>query len=462
MSRANKLITLEVSGIDGGDRCDFAGETCAQTELLEQARQAVVEPCTAPEAVERSYWSGVESLPAEILEDYVQRRERSQLGRILQTARRLRDGVDRVVLLGGASWMWGGRIAQAAGCEPYFDQLTRAQRGGRLRLIFADYVWDNDALSGLIDLLVQGRSPDRWEDRWALLTLPDRQAERVMPPGWAALFHAWSDFYGRAGGSDGCVGLSPCGGPLATWAPVGAEAAESGRGLQVSGEFSLFSPAGLLPAACLGLDVVRMLEGAARISDRFRSAPRGENPAWDYAAIAQRLAPQLAGGGRVLRLAEVALTTLGSWYTRLFERFEQAGVEVSLPRSVVATRDRLPPVPRDGRRLWLTDVTVDRVRCDPCCGQYRGDAERGSGASGDRSSRLTEQAAGRLHEALRPYQRGGVPIVRIRLPQLNAWTLGQLLQMLMLATVVENLMQAAVCRKTSFPRTAAAGTGTAD
>ncbi len=462
MSRANELITLEVSGIEGGNRYDFAGETSGQTELLEQARQAVVEPCAASEAVQRACWSGVESLPAEMLDDYVQRRERSQLGRILQTARRLQDGVDRLVLLGGASWMWGGRIAQAAGCEPYFDQLTRAQRGGRLRLVFADYVWDNDALSGLIDLLVQGRSPDRWEDRWALLTLPDRQAERVMPPGWAALLHALSDFYRRAGWSDYCVGLSSCGGPRATWAPAGTEAAEFGCGLQTSGEFSLFSPAGLLPAACLGLDVVRMLEGAARISDRFRSAPRGENPARDYAAIAQRLATSAAGGGRVLRLAGVALNDLGSWYTRLFERFEQAGVAVSLPRSVVATRDRLPPVPSDGRRLWLTDVTVDQVRCDPCSGQYRGDAERGAGASGDRSSLLTEPAAGWLPEALRPYQRGGVPIVRIRLPQLNAWTLGQLLQMLMLATVVENLMQAAVCRKTSFPRTAATGTGTAN
>ncbi len=439
MSRANKRITLDLSGIEGGEG-SLLPEPAGLTERLEQARQAVLTPDSAVSAADAGSWSGVESLPTRILDDYVQHREQSQLGRILQTARRLQDAVDRVILLGDARWMRGARVWKSACCEPYFDQLTRAQRGGRLRLIFADHLWDNDAVAGLLELLVQGRSADRLEDRWALLTLPEESGGHAgTPRGGAPFFRALSRFYGRSAWPTYYVRLVRSGGPVPWLATLPAGAAEHAVGPQVAGEFSVFSPAGLLPAACLGLDVVRLLEGAAEMSDRFHSATRGDNPVVDYAAVARRMEQVPGAGRRVVRLGAVSLEALGCWYASLLGRFEHLPAAATIPRSVVATRDPLPPVRPDrpgGCDLWLTDVTVDRVRCDPCRGEWSHEI---SGDSAPKAKTLPELAASRLDETLRPYRRDGVPVVRIGLPQINEGTLGQLLQMLMLATVVENV-----------------------
>ena len=81
----------------------------------------------------------------------------------------------------------------------------------------------------------------------------------------------------------------------------------------VGGRFSVLDPVGLLPAAVMGLDVVKLLEGAAAMNERFRTAAAGREPG---AGLRRRLAPdgspprgdnprafhlgQAAGGGRPL------------------------------------------------------------------------------------------------------------------------------------------------------------------
>src|SRR5262245_46661417 len=57
-------------------------------------------------AVKQPLDAGFINLPERLLDDYQRGRDASELGRILATARRLADTVDRVVLLGiGGSYM---------------------------------------------------------------------------------------------------------------------------------------------------------------------------------------------------------------------------------------------------------------------------------------------------------------------------------------------------------------------
>ena len=115
--------------------------------------------------------AGFFELPERLLEHYHEKPEESELGRILCRAHRLRDQVDRVVVLGiGGSYM-GARALMDACCDPYFNELSRGERGSRPRMYFEGNNVDNDASQGLIKLLGGGRAATRLEDRWAIVVI---------------------------------------------------------------------------------------------------------------------------------------------------------------------------------------------------------------------------------------------------------------------------------------------------
>ena len=97
--------------------------------------------------------AGFLEMPERLLDAYQTDRAASELGHILETAARLRDEIDRVVVLGiGGSYM-GVRALMEACCHPYFNELSRAQRGGRPRMYFEGNNVDNDWTNGLLHLL---------------------------------------------------------------------------------------------------------------------------------------------------------------------------------------------------------------------------------------------------------------------------------------------------------------------
>ena len=70
-------------------------------------------------------------LPDKILSEYRADRYESELGQILKTANRLQSSVEAIVVLGiGGSYM-GTRALMDACCEPYYNELSKAERGGR-------------------------------------------------------------------------------------------------------------------------------------------------------------------------------------------------------------------------------------------------------------------------------------------------------------------------------------------
>ena len=123
-------------------------------------------------------------------EDYAKRRDASELGHMLAVAERLREQVDRVVVLGiGGSYM-GARTLMEACREPYFNELSRAERGTRPRMVFEGNNVDNDAVQGLLHLLRSERSQPAPLGRWALVvisksggTLETAAAFPDFPPG---------------------------------------------------------------------------------------------------------------------------------------------------------------------------------------------------------------------------------------------------------------------------------------
>ena len=124
-----------------------------------------------------------------------------------------------------------------------------------------------------------------------------------------------------------------------------------------------FSPAGMLPAAMLGLDCMKLLEGAVAVNDHFQDAPPRENIVMRLAAIHYLSALR----GRRLRCCSAwsaALTSLGYWYDELVRSAGPIDIETEVvinPRELTRFSRILG---RKERETLIHHLVVSKSRCD--------------------------------------------------------------------------------------------------
>jgi glucose-6-phosphate isomerase len=384
-------------------------------------------------------------LPERLLSEYRKQRAKSEIQRILDAARRMAAEVDRVVVLGiGGSYM-GARALLESCCHPFWNELSRGERAGYPRIYFEGNNVDNDAMQGLLDLLVRGHGIAGGNDRWGIVaisksggTLETAVAVRVLleellrssgaklTQGDAPLL---IPITGRDSAMQQMLRQFGCADTAAFEVPDG-----------VGGRFSVFSAVGLVPAALLGLDIVKLLEGAAAMTEHFRSAPPEENIVLKYAAVCHLAESRLRLPIRVLSTWGKSLEAVGLWYDQLLSESLGKHERGATPLTVVNTRDlhSRGQQHQDGRRdKLITNLVVDQVRRDRLAIPRHDDA---------RNHDKLNQHAGKplsdiLHAALvgtnQAYNLDGRPTADLHLPRCDEPAIGQLLQMLMLATVVE-------------------------
>jgi len=330
-------------------------------------------------------------LPDRLLADYGTTRPQSELFAILREARRVRETVDRVVVIGGAGIV-GARAIVEACCHPFHNELGRGERGGRPRLSFAADGLDNDVAQGLLDLVAPHGRPrgDDLLDRWALVVVNEGGSAETATVFRAALRDAVAgderllaervvSIRDTSGLVDDAVG---CGSPAAFTIPGG-----------VRGGFAVFTAVGLLPASIAGCDVVRLLEGAAAMNRRFREAPVADNPVLQFAAVSRIAAAGSGAAGRGVASTSRQLTAVAAWCDRL--RSASVGTVGA------------------GRGVTPASLAVAEFRRDRLVLPSPEPAAAGQGGA-------------------------GVAAAEIHLPRLDEHAVGQLLQMLMLARAIED------------------------
>ena len=132
----------------------------------------------------------------------------------------------------------------------------------------------------------------------------------------------------------------------------------------VGGRYSIFTAVGLLPAAILGLDVVRLLEGAAAMNQRARTAPPLENPVMAYAGISHLMETMRGASIRVLSTWGKGLEAVGLWYDQLLSESLGKNGQGATPLTVVNTRDlhSRGQQHQQGRRdKLITNLIVDQA-----------------------------------------------------------------------------------------------------
>lgn len=380
--------------------------------------------------------AGFTDLPERLLAEYRDRGEASELGRILAVGKRLRESVDRVVMLGiGGSYM-GARAMFETCCHPYHNELPRSARDGRPRIYFEGNNADNAAMLGLIDLL----STQERADDWAIIVISKSGGTLET----AVAFRLFLDVLRQACGGDAekirqrVVPITGREGRLrelahALHTPDIFDIPEG-----VGGRFSVLSGVGLLPGAVMGLDIIKLLEGAAAMNQRFREQPPGSNPVLDYVGICHLMETRRGAKTRVLSTWGKGLEAVGLWYDQLLAESLGKDGQGALPLTVVNTRDlhsRGQQHQEGSRDKLITNLIAQRYHPGVLA------IER-SDLNQDRLNELAGTTVPEILEAAfrgtnKAYHDDRRPTADIRLDPLDEGTLGQFFQMMMLATVVE-------------------------
>jgi glucose-6-phosphate isomerase len=338
-------------------------------------------------------------------------RASSQLFAVLQAARRIRDTVDRVIVVGNGCGPLGARAVFESCAHPCHNDLSRGERGGRPRLSFVGSPLDNDAMQGLLDLVAPAGKPRGSDllDQWAIIVggttddgLGMAAATRLL---LASLLESVTGDHAEV--ADRVVPITAHASGLANLAASLGCTTIFTIPEDVGAGGAVFTPLGLLPAAVVGIDVVRLLQGAAAMNRRFREAPVVENPVLQFAGVSRRMAEQ-GGMARVFASSSSQLAAVCRWHGQL-----TAAVHRGLPltTNLIVREPRRDP-------LVVPALTVCAANAD--------------GLDNLIGKSLTDlQATPRsAHTSPQP------PADTILLPRVDEHSIGQLLQFLVLANLV--------------------------
>jgi glucose-6-phosphate isomerase len=386
---------------------------------------------------------GFINLPQELLDGYRRKQDASPLGKVLALAARLREESDRVVFLGiGGSYL-GARALFGALKSGYHNELPPETRLGVPRIYFEGHSADNDALQELLDLLqITCVDPERREERWSVVAIS--KSGTSLEPGIAlrAFRREAAEYYGLR--SPWLTQLfAAVTAPSSKLRELFTAIGVGEDGIlpipdNVGGRFSVFTPAGLLPAAIMGLDVRAILLGAAAMTKRFLEEPIERNPVLQFAGLNYLMHEELNKPIRVLSIWSRKLEAVGLWYDHLVaEGLGKQGLGPT-PLSVVQTRDlhtRGQHHQEGPRDRVINNLVVKAHHSMPV---MIGMADHNE----DELNRFNRKGMPDVMQAtLKGTNQGYFDVARptadLVLPTLSEHTMGQLLQMLMLATVVE-------------------------
>lgn len=383
--------------------------------------------------------AGFVDLPQRLLSDYNADPNGSELGRILATAKRLQEEVDRVVILGiGGSYM-GARALMDSCCPPYFNELSREDRGGRPRIYFEGNNVDNDHSQALLKLLGNSTSGSV-DESWGIVVISKSGGTLETAVAFRQFLSSLESSCG--GDADRLARLVvPVTGETGKLADLADAIGCQDRFLVpdgVGGRFSILSAVGLLPAAIMGLDVIALLQAAVEMTERFRTEPAGNNPVMDYVAACHLLEEKHGVDQRVLSVWSKSLETTGLWYDQLLAESLGKHERGALPLTVVNTRDlhsRAQQHQEGKRDKLMTNVVVEQWRQSPL---QVGESDRNQdGLNIIAEKALPEVMNAAIQGTNEAYQSDGRPTADIQLATTDESSLGQFYQMMMLATVLE-------------------------
>ena len=346
-------------------------------------------------------------LPSETSQDLIDR--------INATARRLRDNCEYVVCIGiGGSYL-GAKAVTTALQDNFADHYL--PRPSEPKLLYAGQNISGEYLDELCKLL-EGK-------KFGIIVI-SKSGTTTEP---AIAFRELKDMLEKQAGKDKAKDLIVA----ITDASKGAlreMAVKEGYETyvipdNVGGRFSVLTPVGLLPIAVAGHNIASLLEGA-RVMERTTAHPGEDNPAETYA----RLRNALYQSGKKIELLvnyNPKLHYIAEWWKQLYGESEGKDGKGIFPASVDLTTDlhSMGQWIQDGERTIFE--TVLSIRKSPVERRIQMNAENLDGINYLAGKTVDEVNAMAELGTLVAHEEGLVPVIRIELPMLDEFTLGQLI-----------------------------------
>ena len=193
----------------------------------------------------------------------------------------------------------------------------------------------------------------------------------------------------------------------------------------VGGRYSVLTAVGLLPIAVAGVDLDRLMKGAADMMETCRAEGLENNPAWQYAAARCGLYSQ---GKKIEILAgyEPRFRFFAEWWKQLYGESEGKENKGLFPASVEFTADLHSMgqyIQQGERHLFETVVRFGKSASDL---KVPFDAADGDGLNFLAGKDMDYIAAQAMDGTLLAHVEGGVPNLIVSVGEKNAHTLGEL------------------------------------
>ncbi len=387
--------------------------------------------------------AGFIDLPQKTLDDHRKNGAASLLGRALHLAKSMQEMADRVAILGiGGSYL-GARALFDALKHSYHNELPAKDRPGVPRIYFEGNNVDSDALHDLFDLLqLTCVDPETREERWGVVVISKSGGTIETAAAYRAIRREMAEYYGSQSQfvRQLVIPVTGASGKLRELCKADGFKEEDILPIpdDVGGRFSVFTPVGLLPAALMGLDVRALLLGAAAMTRRFLDEPFERNPVLQYAAVNYLMSRERAKPIRVLSIWSKKLEALGWWYDQLLAESLGKQGQGPTPLSVVNTRDlhsRGQQHQEGARDKVINNLIVKSPKHPPI---MIGMADRNQDELNQYNRKgLPDLMNAAIKGTNQAYADAVRPTADLVVPMISEHTMGQLLQMLMLATVVE-------------------------
>lgn len=197
----------------------------------------------------------------------------------------------------------------------------------------------------------------------------------------------------------------------------------------VGGRYSVLTAVGLLPIAAAGIDIEKMMQGAAEARAAYRADDLDANDCCKYAAIRNILYRK----GKTVEMMvsyEPDYTMMNEWFKQLFGESEGKDGKGLFPASAVFSTDlhSMGQFIQEGTRVMFeTAVVFDRPKSEI---EIEADAENADGLnflSGKTMAYVNRKA---FEGTVLAHVDGGVPNVVLELPEMDAYHFGWLVYFL--------------------------------
>ncbi|NLK02707.1 MAG: glucose-6-phosphate isomerase [Clostridiaceae bacterium] len=209
----------------------------------------------------------------------------------------------------------------------------------------------------------------------------------------------------------------------------------------IGGRYSVLTAVGLLPIAVAGISLDELMAGAAAARDRYAGQELRQNDC-DLYAVVRNILQKRGYTTEILVSYEPGLQYFSEWWKQLYGESEGKDGRGLFPASMSFTTDlhSLGQYVQDGRRILMeTVLQVETAQEDIVIQSSAEDQDGLNYLAGKTMSEINRMA---LYGTAMAHVAGGVPVQLLKLSELSAFVLGELIYFFQKACAVSGYLNA--------------------